>query len=307
MNEALAHDVSVLIINFNSSNYTIDCVRSIILNTRASLSYNIIVVDNNSELSDFHALSALKTYKEVSVVRSRTNLGFSGGHTFGLQFTNAKYYFFLNNDSVVLNDCLGALYDFCESVPEAALCAPQLYSETLERHSTFLYPPTLFSMLFGYSFARLVNKDRYPSLKKRYEVPLPVDMVSGSAMFVRADAFNQIGGFDTNYFLYGEEEDLALRFQNEGYKIYVVPSAHVQHLGQKSTPKTIEMKKEFYISYFYFYQKHYGLLKTVVFKILVIFKLLKRTIKNHANFKLIKFVLIDAKLWNSMRYRQKIG
>jgi Predicted glycosyltransferases len=306
MNRISTHDVSVLIINFNSSHHTVDCVRSIIQNTRASLEYNVIVVDNNSEQSDFDALSVLNAHKNVLVLRSRINLGFSGGHTFGLQFANAKYYFFLNNDSIVLNDCLGILYDFCETVPNAALCTPQLYTESMERHSSFLYPPALISMLFGYSFARLINKARYPSLNKRYELPLPVDMVSGSAMFIRAEAFNQIGGFDTNYFLYGEEEDLAIRFQNAGYSAYLVPSAHVQHLGQKSTSKSIEMKKEFYISYFYFYQKHYGFLKTTILKGLTFLKLLKKALKNKANFELAKFVLFNAKLWNSMRYKQKI-
>ncbi|MGC8594312.1 MAG: glycosyltransferase family 2 protein [Candidatus Kryptoniota bacterium] len=306
MNRASGNEVSVLIINFNSSPHTIDCVRSLIQNSRSSLNYNIIVVDNNSEASEFEALLVLKVYKNVMLLRSRVNLGFSGGHTFGLQFANAKYYFFLNNDSIILNDCLGILYDFCESVPKAALCTPQLYTESMERHSSFLYPPTLVPTLFGYSFARLVNKNRYPDLNKRYEVPLPVDMISGSAMFVRAEAFNEIGGFDTNYFLYGEEEDLAIRLRNAGYMVYLVPFAHVQHLGQKSTSKSVEMKKEFYISYFYFYRKHYGFLKTMVFRGLVFLKLLKKGLKNRTSFNLAKFVLFNAKPWNSIRHKQKI-
>jgi len=300
------HEVSILMINFNSSRYTIDCVRSLIRNTRDSIDYNIIVVDNNSDPPEYRALSTLGEYKNVLIVRSRVNLGFSGGHTFGLQFTNAKYYFFLNNDCIVLNDCVGILYEFCESTQTVAMCAPQLYNDAMEHHSTFQYPPTLMSKFFGYSFVRLFNKALYPSMKNEYESPLKVSMLSGTAMFVRAAVFNRIGGFDTNYFLYNEEEDLSLRLGHEGYGIYLVPAARVQHFGRKSTIMNTEIAKEFYISYFYFYRKHYGCLKTLVLKGLVFLKLLKKSFKSGENLRLAGFVLFRAKPWNSMRHRQVI-
>ena len=99
--------------------------------------------------------------------------------------------------------------------------------------------------------------------------PVQVDVVSGSQMFIRAEHFFKIGGLDTIFFLYCEEEDLALRFSNANYKTYLVPQAHNYHLGSASTEKNLAIKKEFYISFLYFYRKHYGVLSTVMIRIIL--------------------------------------
>ncbi len=298
-------DVSVIIINYNSSFYTLQCVQSILKYTSDNLNYEIVVVDNNSEEQDFDSLSPLFENPKIKIIRSKFNLGFSGGHMFGIQFTEASYYFFLNNDCLLLNDCLSTLRSFCDKNQNVTLCSPQLFSETMEKVCSFDYFPTLATKFLGISILRLFSKENYPRKKAIYEEPQKVDLVSGSTLFVRADAFFEIGGFDTNYFLYCEEEDLALRFSKKGYDTFLISGARVQHFGGGSTKRNLDIDKEFYISFLYFYRKNYGFLKTQFLKSYLFIKLFRKFFKNAKYKNLALFVLFGAGLQNSLRHKQQ--
>lgn len=299
-------DVSVIIINYNSSAYTIQCVQSIFKKTSKKLNYQIVIVDNNSEKQDCDRLSVLSVNSKVKIIRSKFNLGFSGGHMLGIQFADAPFYFFLNSDCLLLNDCLSVLSAFCKKNKNIALCAPQLFSETMEKVRSFDYFPTLATKFLGVGILRFFSKKTYPDRKKFPKVPLKVDLVSGSTLFVRADIFFEIGGFDTNYFLYCEEEDLALRFSKKRYDVFLVPEAQTQHFGGGSTTKSLDIDKEFYISFLYFYRKHYGFLSTQLLKAYLFMKLFRKSFKNAKYSKLAFFVLGGADLSNSLRHKQKV-
>jgi len=299
-------DVSFIILNYNSSEFTISCVQSIITHTSNRLSCQIIIVDNNSNENEFKKLARLPELPHLKVIRSKINLGFSAGHMFGIQFAEAKYYFFLNNDCILLNDCASILFDFCEQNSTVGLCSPQLYTKTMERHATFDYFPTLRTKFLGIDLLRLFSKEKYPFKNKTYEDPVKVDLVSGSALFVNARAFYDVGGFDTNYFFYCEEEDLALRLSKAEYEVYLVPAACAQHFGAGSSDRSTSLKVEFYISFLYFYRKHYGYLNTQLLKVYLFFKLMKKALADKYYFELSLFILSGAHLKNSLRHRQKI-
>jgi GT2 family glycosyltransferase len=299
-------DVSIIIINYNSAAYTKECVESIRKFTPAGINYEIIIVDNNSRIDDYGILKESLNAEGIKIIRSRINLGFAGGNTFGIQFADSKYYFFVNNDCLFLNDALTPLLDFCGHNPKAGICAPQLFTESMERHSTFDYFPVLSTKLLGIKLASALSGKRYLQKNIIYELPVEADLVSGSAMFVNAEAFGNIGGFDLNYFLYCEEEDLALRMHKSGYKVYVVPASRVQHLGGKSSEENFDIRKEFYISFLYFYLKHYGWIKTQILKLYLFIKLIKK-VKNPINTKLAFFVIKGAPLAESLRHKQRIS
>ena len=105
MSDEKQNDVAIILINYNSSNYSIDCIESIISNTNNKLNYQIIVIDNASGTKDYKNLkNKLASFdKNIFLFRSRINLGFSGGNMLGVQFSNARYYFFLNNDCILIH------------------------------------------------------------------------------------------------------------------------------------------------------------------------------------------------------------
>lgn len=299
-------DIAIIIVNYNSSHYTLDCVHSVIEKTDPGVSYAIVVIDNNSTESDFDCLRHLQSLPQVLLFRSRINLGFSGGNMLGVQLAKARYYYFLNNDCLLMNDCLNSMYRFCEQTPQAALCSGQMYDENLLPQPNFDYFPSLSSKLLGIGLLRQLNPRKYPEKKKIYSQPLKVDLLSGSSLFVRASVFDEIGGFDTNYFLYCEEEDIAFRIHKKRYDTYLIPEARFQHLGGKSTSRNLLIEKEFYISFLYFYRKHYGRLKTVFLQTFLFFKLAIKTFKHHHFLVLAFFVLSGAPLYKSLKHKQVI-
>ncbi|MFV1984306.1 MAG: glycosyltransferase family 2 protein [Thiohalomonadales bacterium] len=302
----MEYDVSVILINYNSSSFTISCVESIIENTNNFVNYNIVIVDNSSVLDDFNKLNKLKDIKNVKVVRSNINLGFSCGNMYGVSFTKARYYFFLNNDCVLLNDCINILFKFSEENQNTGLCSPQLYSEENSPISSFDHFPILTTKFLGTGILKVIKGKEYKARKGIYNTPIKVDVVSGSQMFIRKEAFNNVGGFDPLFFLYCEEEDIALKMYNHQYDVYLVPDAKNIHLGGASTPKSYEIRKEFYISFLYFYRKHYGFLKAGILKLLLFLKIIRKSFKNSENFKLSFFVLSGAHMKNSIRHKQVI-
>lgn len=302
----LKHKVSVILINYNSSVYTKSCIESILRHTPPELSYNIIVIDNNSEPDDFASLREGIHDPRIELVRSKINLGFAAGNMYGTQFTTAEYYFFLNNDCELQNDCLGILANFCDQDKTAGLCAPQMYDATGQAQRTFDYFPALITKFLGTGLLRFFNPGKYPDRRASYDKPLKVDLVSGSAMFVRSSAFDLIGGFDTTFFLYCEEEDIALRIKYAGYSTYLVPMAKNVHHAGSSTVASLGIRKEFYISFLYFYNKHYGFAKTQILKLMLVIKLARKAFSKPDNLTLAFFVLRNAPFKDSLRHKQKM-
>jgi GT2 family glycosyltransferase len=302
--------VAVILINYNTSQYTIDCINSI-RSLTTSIRYQVIVIDNNSRSAEFEKLSALGEYKQVILVRSKLNVGFSGANMMGVQVADADYYYFLNNDCILLNNAIGILHTFMESNPSAANASGEMFNAKNRYEYNFRYFPTLPLKLLGSGLLRLFYPEQFPDKRLRFEKPTRVDLVNGSSMFIRASYFEEIGGFDTNYFLYCEEEDMALRLSRQGYQTYLVPEARYQHFENKSSASDNSIRlpylKEFYISFLYYYSKNYNLPYRIVIQALYFFKLIRKFYKNWGYAELAFFVAGGAHLKHSMRFKQKIS
>jgi len=301
------YDVGISIINYNSSNLTIQCIKTIIEKTSPNLNYHIVLVDNNSISEECLKLKTLLGFAQVTVIESKLNLGFSGGHMLGVQNVDAKYFFFLNNDSMFLNDCLKTLFDFCENTENVGLCGPQMYDESHGIQSCFDYLPTFNRQLFGVDLLRIFKPENYPKRNIQYSNPLKVGLVAGSAMFVNAEVFNNVGGLDTNYFLYCEEEDLAMRIKNLNKDIYLVPAAKNIHFTGKSTIRNFEIEREFYLSYMYMFRKFFSGWQYLIIKYFIFFKLIKRGLFQNSDFlKIAFFVRKGAPMSKSLRFKQTL-
>lgn len=294
--------VSVILINYNSSNFTIQCIKSIVEKVRVDLSYEVIIIDNNSKIDDFHTLdnfiANLEFKTNFRLIRSKINLGFSGGNMLGANFANSEFLFFLNNDTELINDTVGILYDFMIKNPNVVLSTGQMYNTNGSEHTSFGFIPTFKIKFLGLKFLNKVNPIKYPIRSKSYNSPLKVELVTGAAMFFRTEIFNQIGGFDTNYFLYCEEEDIAQKISKTEYDIFVVPEAKFTHHTGKSTKRNIEIEKENLISLMYYFRKNYSYLGYWCWKLYYFIKFIFKTRKDIIYFKLAFFILFNAKLHN---------
>jgi GT2 family glycosyltransferase len=301
------HTVTIIIINYNSSHYTLSCVESITAHVASNLLYNIIIVDNNSEENDFNILSEkCEEWPHVTLVRSVLNLGFSGGNMLGVQHANADYLLFLNNDTIFLNDNVSLFLEFMQAHSNVGICTGQMYNGDGLSVSSFQDFPAVAQRIFGAKVLRLLSPNKYPDNRIIYVKPQKVDVVSGASIFVDFNKFAEVGGFDTNYFLFCEEEDIAKKLSKAGYFAYLVPDAKYVHYVGKSTTSNLNIEKEFYISYFYYLRKH---ITKIGYTIIVLYCFLKsfmRFFKGLHYLRLAFFILSFPGLEHSLRHKQQI-
>ncbi len=302
-------DIAVIIINYNSSNLTKECVDSILEKTSKMLSIQIIVVDNCSEKDDYLALQHYcdnHLFQNLQLIRSKINTGFGGGNMTGYHFAAAEYIAFVNNDTLLLNDCLLLLKTYIEKDNSIAVVGGQSFTETGKRMVAFDHFASISKELFGRDFLEKIYPSKYPKRKIEYNNPIKVNYVQGSFMFVRANDFNEVGGFDTNIFLYYEETDLCKRLENISKSSYLLPDAQYIHYHGASTPQNIAIKTELKISLLYIIRKHYGYLSFLFLLNYLRINYIFSTIFKPKYWYLLKVLLAGAPLSKSLKTKQII-
>lgn len=302
-------DISAIIINYNSQTYTKDCIESIVAKTSSLLKFEIIVVDNCSEIADYLELKKYcdsSTFPHLKLVRSIINTGFGGGNMTGVQHATGNFLAFVNNDTQFINDCFSILKNAIENDKSIGIVGGQSFTKNGKRMKSFDHFASLKRQLLGRDFLEQINSKVYPKRKLEYNAPLKVNYVQGSFMFVKSEDFYNIGGFDTNIFLYYEESDLSMRLAKMGKSCYLIPEAQYIHHHGVSTPKTNEIKTELKISLLYVIRKHYGYVDYLIllnyFRILFFFKMILKP-KYYYQFKIF---LLGAPLYKSLKNKQVI-
>ncbi len=301
-------NIGVILLNYNTSDLTIQCVESIIGQSKSDLSFKIVIVDNNSSGEEFKKLSEWENGKNIIIHRNSVNSGFGAGNMIALNYCKPEYYFFLNNDTVLRNDNLKILYDFMEKNPGAGICSGQMFTEDEKPGINFNYIPDLKLKFLGSSLLRLFDKKNYPKKGIKYNSPLRVPVLNGSSLFVRKEAFEKAGGFDPAFFLYCEEEDLAIGMKKSGYTLFLVPEAKFIHKGGMSSFRgnriNYDYIKEFYLSQHYLYLKHFGKAASYAWRISQFFRSLRKFYRHRIYVKLAFMILFNPSLNQSMRYKQ---
>lgn len=302
-------DIGVIIINYNSSKLTNECVSSVIEKTSNSINYQIVVVDNCSEKDDFLQLQNFInniSFPNLKLVRSHINTGFGAGNMIGYQHINAKNVAFINNDTLFLNDCLFQLKTALEQDDSIAIVGGQSYKETGERMVAFDHFTSIKRELFGRDFLEKTNPKKYPKRKAAYSNPVKVNYVQGSFMLAKTAFFNEVGGFDTNIFLYYEETDLCKRLATIGKHCYMIPDAKYIHYHGASTPQNIAIKTELKISLLYVIRKHYGFVAHQFLLNYMRINYFFSSILKPKNWYLFKVLVAGAPLSKSLKTKQKI-
>lgn len=302
-----AVEISFITVNYNSSTHTIALVESIRKHVSDNTAYEIIIVDNASEADDFERLhDTLNGVPSLTLIRNRINNGFAGGNMLGVNHARGSYYFFINNDCLLLNDAATEMKNFMETHEDAGALTAKITDEKGNFSSSYKQFPSVIKQWLGNTIHRKLSAHSFPGNKVRLSVPTPVEVISGSCMFFRADVFCGIGGLDTVFFLYCEEEDICKRVWNSGQKIYFLPSAEIFHEGGGSSKDNPALEKEFYISYNLLIDKHFQGLARMLIKTALFFKLLRRVVTKKRGWGTFAFFLRGAPIKESLRYQQKI-
>lgn len=245
----------------------------------------------------------------ISLLRMPVNEGYSAGNMAGAKMADAPYYYFLNNDTVLLNDALSILFDFMEKNPYTGICSGQMFHGDGSLGVNFNYFPDMKLKFMGSGLLRFISPAEYPKKGKIYQKPLKVPLLNGSSLFVRKEAFDKTGGFDTHFFLYCEEEDLALRMNKAGYSVYLVPEAKYVHFEGKSSSRdpgiNLRMLREFYISQHYLYRKHYGKPASYLWRFSQFLRSFRKFYIHPDYVRLAFFILLHPSMKYSLRHQQE--
>ena len=253
-------ELSIIIINYNVKEFLQNLIHSL---QKAALKINheIIVVDNASDDGSVEFIREKFPY--IKLIVNQTNLGFSSANNIALQAAKGKFLLLINPDTIVSEDTITKMIEFFDRYPDAGLAGCKILnpdgSLQLACRRSFPGPWTSFCKVTGLS--TLFPKSRlfarynltYLDENSTYEV----DAISGSFMMLKKEVYEKVGGFDEQFFMYGEDLDLCYRIQKNGYKVYYYAGTQIIHYKGESTKRSgLDETKYFYNAMNLFVKKH---------------------------------------------------
>lgn len=219
--------VAIVILNYN----TRPLLERFLPNVLAT-EYNnkeIWVVDNAS--TDDSVSYCTQHFEAVKLLVTEENLGYAGGYNWALSKIEADYYVLLNSDVKVPANWINPLVEMAVSDSSIGAIQPKILD--FKDTAKFEYAGASGGYLdkWGYAFCRGRIFDTIEEDKGQYNEATQIFWATGACMFVRAEAFRQVGMLDADFFAHMEEIDLCWRMQRAGYTVWIQPRSVVFHIG----------------------------------------------------------------------------
>jgi N-acetylglucosaminyl-diphospho-decaprenol L-rhamnosyltransferase len=232
-------DLSLIVVSYNTAALTCGCLESVLAADAGTR--EVFAVDNAS--TDGSPGRIEKGFPAVRLIVNAENRGFAAANNQALPLCQGRYLFFLNPDTRIRPDTFTRAVTFMDRNPQIGLAGIRIVNPdgTPQESVSFRYP--------GQKHCR----------GELDGLPGPIACVLGAAMIARSGLIRELGGFDEAFFLYGEEQDLALRIRKSGFEIGLISDSVVMHYGGQSEaptgPATMWEKKVRAENIFY--RKHY--------------------------------------------------
>ena len=268
--------LSIVIVNFRTPILVTDCLESLLPEIEDT-DARVIVIDNKSGDNSHNIINEWLAEndgrKNVQLIQSNVNSGFSSGNNIGIKTLGASYYLLLNSDTLVREGAIRKMLDAAIASPGAGLISPRLeWQDKVAQESCFRFP-TPVSELCSAAQTGLIDR-----LFSKHIVALPVQSTvthpqwtSFACVLIKDEVFQQVGLMDEKYFMYFEDVEFCYRAGKAGWDIVNIPEARVVHLRGGSSPvkeNTVQKKRlprYYYESRtLYFYQTYGWLGLTVV-------------------------------------------
>lgn len=245
-------DLSVIILSYKSKE-DLSVLLPSVYNSQTSYSFEVIVVDNDSQDGTFEWLKA-SSYKLKAI--HNINNGFAAGNNVGIKQAQGRYILLLNPDVKVEPDTFQAMLDFMQAHSEVGISGCKVLkpdgSLDLACRRRFPNPRNSFSRLF------LRNNNNYNYSGTDVNQEMEVDSVVGAFLLIRKTVMDRIGLLDESFFMYGEDLDWCWRCKEAGFKVWYYPKTFITHYkGASSKKAPFKMLKAFHDAMWIFYKKHY--------------------------------------------------
>ncbi|MFD2727169.1 glycosyltransferase family 2 protein [Hyunsoonleella rubra] len=253
--------LSVVILNYNVRYFLELCLKSV-QEAITDLDAEIIVVDNKSP--DDSCTMVKQLFPKVKLIKNAENHGFSKGNNIGVEVAKGEYICILNPDTVVPEDIFRTMLSFCETRENLGAVGCKLIDGT----GSFLPESKRNIPMVNVALKKLLgNSKRYYANHLGENDTGKVDILVGAFMFLKRKVYLEVGGFDEDYFMYGEDIDLSYSLLKAGYQNYYFGEAPVLHFKGESTLRDKKYSERFYGAMQIFYKKHFK--KNLLFDALV--------------------------------------
>lgn len=232
-------NVTVIIVNWNNKELTIEAVKSVLTSDYQNLS--VIVVDNGSIDGSAETLEA--HFPNITVLRNDQNEGFAGGNNRGIEralTTDAEFLFFLNNDATIESNTITELVEVFDRSPNISGAGPYIFYH--DKPGTIWFGGGSVRLWLGWIGHRHIRKQ----FRSDQHEPAVSDYLTGCAFMSRADFIRETGGFDDRYEMYVEDVDLSLKLRKHGRTLWVTPMAKAFHRVSSSAGGELSPFKAFH-------------------------------------------------------------
>lgn len=218
--------VAIVILNWNGRKFLEKFLPKVILHSNDAVIY---VADNNSTDDSIDFLKL--TFPQVKIILNPSNDGFAKGYNLALKQIKATYYVLLNSDVEVTENWITPIINLLDKNENIAACQPKILDYNNKNKFEYAGASGGYIDKYGYPFCRGRLFNNLEIDNEQYNSSVEVFWATGACMFVRAECFWKVGGFDDDYFAHMEEIDICWRMKNIGYKIFVEPKSIVYHVG----------------------------------------------------------------------------
>jgi GT2 family glycosyltransferase len=255
-------DISIIIVNYNVKDFLAQCLSSLRI-ALDGLESEIIVIDNASQDGSKEYLP--KKFPEAQFTWLDRNVGFGAANNIGIEQSKGQYILLLNPDTVVEKETIKQMIAFMDNEPKTGIAGCRV----LNADGTFQLacrrglptPWASFCKLFGLQ-ALFPKSPLFAEYNLTYKSELDtydVDALIGAFMFCRREALLASGGFDTAFFMYGEDLDLCYRVKQLGWNIRYYHEPTIIHFkGESSRRSSMNEIMVFYDAMEIFAKKHFG-------------------------------------------------
>lgn len=240
--------LSVIIVNYKSADLLKKCVSLVLEKIKENFLEEIIIVNNDEKEKE--AL-VFENKLKIRIINNARNVGFGAGNNIGVKFAKGDILLLLNPDTEIISENIEAVFSLFEQNEDVAVIGSQLRLDNNEIQPWSVGQEiTLFDLIKN-NFGLIKSQKIWQAEEKK-----EVDWVSGTALFIRRDMFENVGGFDENFFMYFEDMDLCKRIKKSGKKIIYNPNFSVRHFGGRSYQEKFFQKKDYYKAQEYYFKKN---------------------------------------------------
>ncbi|MBD0849628.1 glycosyltransferase family 2 protein [Maribacter arenosus] len=218
--------IAIVILNWNGEVLLERYLPSVV---QYSEDADIYVADNASNDNSVDFVKS--NFPQVKIIQNTVNGGFAKGYNDALKTVKADVYCLLNSDVEVTPNWLAPIKEAFNKIPEASIIQPKILDLMRRDHFEYAGAAGGFLDQLGYPFCRGRIFQKLEKDKGQYDDIREIFWATGACMFIKQEVFENLGGFDEDYFAHQEEVDLCWRAQNKGYKVYYVGTSSVYHLG----------------------------------------------------------------------------